>query len=170
MNLHQCPNFSKNIFICIFSYRMKCFVSLTKSFWHWTWRQGYHFRGRTLSVPWNNTVWVIIYLFWVCHFGKTALLIQKRISPSSSSWMEPLTETQIQKLPPVIWNHKHTHTVIHLLLTNSSDNGAEFSINFLIIHSDGASVKTKTFLSLLLSHTFLQKKDSVRNYCDLLEI
>lgn len=77
--------------------------------------------------------------------------------PSSSSWLEPLTETQTQELPPIIWKHKHTHTLLHLLLTNSSDNIAEFSIN-LIIHSDYALVKTKTFLSSLLSHIFLQKK------------
>lgn len=84
--------------------------------------------------------------------------------------MEPLTETETQELPPVIWKHKHTHTLTHLLLTNSSDNGAEFSINFFIIHFDCASVKTKTFLSPLLSHIFLPKEDPVRNYSDLLTI
>lgn len=83
--------------------------------------------------------------------------------------MKPLTETEIQELPPVFWKYKHTHNITHLLLTNGSDNAAEFSINFLIIHSDCASVETKTFLSPLLSHIFLQKKDAVRNYHDLLE-
>lgn len=72
--------------------------------------------------------------------------------------MELITETQTQELPPVVWKHKHTHTLIHLLLTNSADNGAEFSIDFLIIPSDCASVKTKTFLSPLLSHISLQKE------------
>lgn len=84
--------------------------------------------------------------------------------------MESRTETDLGTFPPVVWKHKHTHTVIHLLLTNSSDNAAEFSINALIIHSDYASVKTKTFLSPLLSHIFFQKKDPIRNCDDLFEI
>ena len=106
----------------------------------------------------------------MCHFGKTALRTQKRVLPASPSRIEPLTEIQTQELPPVVWKAKHTHVLIHLLLTNSSDNAAEFSISFLIIHADCASVKTKTFLSPLLSHIFFQKKDLVRNYYDLLEI
>lgn len=90
------------------------------------------------------------------------------------SWLDGIINRntkKTQEIPPVIWKHKHTHTLIHLLLKmNSSDHAAEFSINFLIIHPDCASMKTKTFLSPLLSHIFFPKKDPVRNYYDLLEI
>lgn len=60
----------------------------------------------------------------------------------------------------------HPH-LIHLLLTNSSDNSAELGINFLITHSYRASVKTKTFLSPCCL-TFSFKSKTIRNCCDLL--
>ena len=108
--------------------------------------------------------------YFVVHFGYRALSVQRRPLPSSCSWMEPFRDTQTRERLPLVWKHKRTHILIHLLLTNGSDNAAEFSINFLIIHSNCASVKTKTLLSPLLSHIFFQNRDPVRNYYDLLEI